>query len=72
MTSLAAEATVAFDLSAPTVVVRPMLTTDRAVDLYLGDLSRRGTDTGFTARPGSPTPAHPLEDWNDNGGQVIA
>ncbi len=44
VTSLAAEATVAFDLSAPTVVVRPMLTTDRAVDLYLGDLSRRGTD----------------------------
>jgi integrase/recombinase XerC len=33
---------VALDLAAPTVVVRPMLTTDRAVDLFLGDLARRG------------------------------
>jgi integrase/recombinase XerD len=33
---------VALDLQAPDVIIRPMLTTDRAVDLFLGDLARRG------------------------------
>jgi hypothetical protein len=26
------------------VIVRPMLTTDRAIDLFLGDLARRGSE----------------------------
>lgn len=34
--------TVALDNRQPDVIVRPMLTTDRAVDLFLGDLTRRG------------------------------
>ena len=33
---------VAVDFSVPDVIVRPMLTTDRAIDLFLGDLARRG------------------------------
>jgi site-specific recombinase XerD len=39
---MSAAAEVTLDMHAPEVIIRAMMTTDRAIDLFLGDLARRG------------------------------
>src|SRR5690242_11546952 len=40
--TIAPEREIALSVDEPQVIIRAMLTTDRAVDLFLGDLARRG------------------------------